>query len=361
MMVSQNKTIKESTRLVPLDYLRGFFIVVIIIDHLSRWPSLLGIFSGKALLWVTAAEGFVIISGLLVGYVRGYKNRALSMRDISKKLIGRGLLLYLWSIIASVAYTAVIWYVPLTGGAPGMPIDKGNWTSLIIDTLNLNYTYVWVHFLTYYALFLVGAPIAVWLLRKSKAWLVIAISLIILAIGWQTHIDAMQWQALFFIPSVAGYYLEPIRSRWLALSKKIRKALVVSAWTLTAVTITLSVISTFYPGGLTGIANVLNDTFFAKDTISIWRLCLAFIWFIGFMLLFQRFEKWIGKRLGWLLLPIGTRSLTAYIVHGIALIIISSVTVAGSNILVNTLLGITAILITWILTSLPIVQKIIPR
>ncbi|CAN5368343.1 hypothetical protein BH10PAT4_BH10PAT4_3250 [soil metagenome] len=352
---------KVSTRLVALDYLRGFFIVVIIIDHLARWPSVLAFISGKALLWVTAAEGFVIISGLLVGYVRGYKNKSLSMKEVSKKLISRGLLLYVWSIIATVAYTAIIWYIPLMGGAPGIMIDKGEWFELLANTFTLNYTYVWVHFLAFYALFLVASPIAIWLLRSSKAWLVVALSLLLLVVGWQTHIDALQWQALFFIPSVAGYYLEPIKSKWQSLSKHTKNMLVRAAWGLTAITIVLSVVSTFYSSSFTDIADTINDGLFAKDTISIWRLMLAFMWFIGFVLLFQRFEKWIGKFFGWLLLPIGTRSLTAYILHGIAIVLISYFTIAVDNILVNTLLGIIAILIVWAILRIPLINKIIPR
>ncbi len=352
---------KVSTRLLALDYLRGFFIVVIIIDHLSRWPSLLALITGKALLWITAAEGFVIISGLLVGYVRGYKNKSLSMRQVSMKLISRGLLLYVWSIIATVAYTAIIWYVPLLGGAPGMMIEKDEWLELLANTFTLNYTYVWVYFLALYAIFLVASPIAIWLLRTSRAWLVIVLSLLLLVLGWQTHIEALQWQALFFIPSVAGYYLEPIKLKWLSLSKQTRNILVNTAWGFTAITIIFSVLSTFYSSSFTHIASTLNDGFFAKDTISIWRLSLAFLWFIGFVLLFQRFEKWIGRLFGWLLLPIGTHSLTAYILHGLALIFISYITISVDNILINTLLGVIAVLIVWILLRIPYINKIIPR
>lgn len=354
-------TAKESNRLTTLDYLRGFFIVVIITDHLSRWPSLLGIFSGQALLWITAAEGFVIISGLLVGYVRGYKNRTLPMWEVIKKVESRAVLLYVWSIIATVAYTAIIWYVPLVGGAPGMPVDKGNWGELIEDALSLNYTYVWVHFLTYYALFLAASPIAIWLLRKSKAWMVIVISLIVLAIGWAIRNEAMQWQAVFFIPSVAGYYLESIRRKWQNLEAHTRVTITTTIWTITALTITSSVIFSFYNTGFTDVANYVNNVLFAKDSISLLRLLLAFLWFAGFLLLFERFTKWIGRFLGWLLLPIGTRSLTAYILHGVALVLISLVTVAGGDIVINTVLGVCAIMIVWLLLRLPIVEKYIPR
>ena len=252
---------KVSTRLVALDYLRGFFIVVIIIDHLARWPSLLALITGKALLWITAAEGFVIISGLLVGYVRGYKNKSLSMGQVSMKLISRGMLLYVWSIIATIAYTAIIWYVPLLGGAPGMMIEKDEWLELLANTFTLNYTYVWVYFLALYAIFLVASPVAIWLLRTSRAWLVIVLSLLLLVVGWQTHIEALQWQALFFIPSVAGYYLESIKSKWLSLSKQTRDILVNTAWGFTAITIIFSVLSTFYSSSFTHVASLFNDGF----------------------------------------------------------------------------------------------------
>lgn len=49
---------KQRSRLDVLDYLRGFFIVVIIIDHLSRWPSAFSLFTGQAWLWIDQSMGF---------------------------------------------------------------------------------------------------------------------------------------------------------------------------------------------------------------------------------------------------------------------------------------------------------------
>lgn len=351
---------KESSRLTTLDHLRGFFIVVIIVDHLGRWPSLFALISGQALLWVTAAEGFVIISGLLIGYVRGFKNKSLSMIEVSKKVIGRAGLLYLWSIIATIGYTALLWYVPLIGGKPAVPFDVGDWWQVIAQVLSFQTPFVWVHFLTLYALFLAVSPIAIFLLRHNKAWLVTMLSLGLLVIGWQTHIEALQWQALFFIPSVAGYYLEPIRSRWNGLAPTKRKIYSAALVGVTVVTIIASAVAWFHPTLVQSFADISN-AMFAKDTISFWRLLVAFIWFVGFLLVFERFRGWIGTKLGWLLIPIGTRSLTAYIVHGIAIIAISYFTLAGENILINTLLGGIAILLVWGLIRIPLVQKIIPR
>lgn len=70
--------------MLALDYLRGYFIVVIIIDHLYRWPSALALLTGQGHLWFNAADGFVIVSGLMIGYVRGYKGLKLSYWDVTK-------------------------------------------------------------------------------------------------------------------------------------------------------------------------------------------------------------------------------------------------------------------------------------
>jgi hypothetical protein len=348
--------VKKSPRLETLDHLRGFFIVVIIIDHLSRWPSLLSIFTGKALLWVTAAEGFVAISGLLVGYIRGYKNRDLPFKEVSSKLIKRGLLLYAWSLIASIAYVAIIWYIPLQGGFSSTPMARGDWPTFLFAIVTMQYTYVWMHFLTLYALFLVASPIAVWLFRRNLSWAVGAISFVLLLVGYATHIEALQWQFLFFIPSIVGLYLDGIMKWWKKLARATQAAIAVTTVGLTLATIIASTILTFYAQN----TGYVNDVLFGKDSISLLRAGMAFLWFAGFFFVFYKLRRFISRFFSWLLIPIGTRSLTAYILHGLALCIISFFTMSGDNIAVNTALGVVAIMIVWTFLRIPAVQKVIP-
>ena len=93
MTEEQVNNLSKRRRIFELDLLRGFFVVIIIIDHLQLWPSPLRYLTGEGRLWVTAAEGFFLISGLLVGYIRGFKNKDKSLKDISIKLIKRAGLL----------------------------------------------------------------------------------------------------------------------------------------------------------------------------------------------------------------------------------------------------------------------------
>jgi len=352
--------IKKQNRLETLDHLRGFFIIVIIIDHLSRWPSVFSLITGKALLWVTAAEGFVAISGLLVGYVRGYKNQSLPFRDVSVKLLRRALLLYVWSLIASIAYVAIIWNVHLTGGSPSTPMPAGDWRTFLVDLFTMQYTWVWVHFLTLYAIFLAASPIAIWFFRRGQAWIVAVISFALLALGWATKSEALQWQFLFFIPSIAGFYLHNIQSWWQRIGKQ--KQVLISTTTIgfTLLTIIISALFTFYAQSFQAAANYINTVLFAKDSISLWRASLAFVWFIGFMFAFYKLRAVISKYLNWLLIPIGTHSLTAYILHGVALCTISFFTTSSDNYIVNSLLGLTAVMITWGLLKIPLVRRVIP-
>lgn len=349
-----------SPRFHALDLLRGFFIVIIIVDHLSRWPSLFAYVSGKALLWVTAAEGFVIISGLLVGYIRGFKSKAKSMKDISFKLWYRALTLYFWAVLGSILYTAAIWYTDLIGGAPGMPIDKGNWNELIFESITLNYTFVWVYFLKLYAIFLAAAPLAIWLLRKNKAWLVALLSLGVFALGWVFESEVMQWQIIFFLPVIAGYYMPSIQAWWARHSVRTKRTIVLSTISLTAVTIILSIISTYAPEVWT-ILDRANANAFSQDTITLWRVGMAFVWFTAYLFIFIYLQPYIERVFGWLLRPIGAHSLTAYIVHGVAIITISFFTVSSENFIINTLLGAAAILIVWGIVKIPHINKVIPK
>jgi hypothetical protein len=350
----------DSNRFYALDLLRGFFIVTIIVDHLSRWPSIFGVLSGKALLWVTAAEGFVIISGLLVGYIRGYKSKAKALKEVTFSLWRRALTLYIWAVIGSVIYTAAIWYIPLVGGAPGMPYPKGDWLALIFGSISLSYTFLWVYFLKLYAIFLAASPLAIWLLRKGKAWLVVLLSFLALALGWLTGNEILQWQFVFFVPVVAGYYLTAIQTWWKSQTKGQRRSFAVAIISTTAITATLSVISTYAPEVSTTLDRT-NTTIFAKDSISLLRAVVAFLWFTAYLLIFIYCENFIRKALGWLLLPIGTRSLTAYILHGSAIITISFIFATSNNMLINSLLGILGIMIVWVLLKIPGINKVIPR
>lgn len=309
---------------------------------------------------MTAAEGFVIISGFLIGYVRGFKGMKHRFLDIAIKLWKRAALLYLWAIIGTVALTAIIWYVPLRGGAPSMPMPVGDWQTLFAEAVSLSYAHIWVYFLKLYAVFLFLTPLAVYLLRKNYAWALGAISFLGLLIGWMGGNEYLQWQALFFIPAIAGFYMDTIRLWWRSIVKNRQQIIKVGIWSLAALTLVASVIAVFFAQAIPEAAQQQSSLAFSKDAMTPSRFLLALLWFTALVLLFEQCITWIDRYFGWLLLPIGTRSLTAYIVHGVVICLISYLTVPGGFV-VNTIVGAIAVLSVCLLTKHRLVQKVIPR
>ena len=356
MALSSGAPKAPTSRILALDYLRGFFIIIIIVDHLWRWPSLFEYVSGRGELWASAAEGFVIISGLLVGYIRGYKNRKKPLGEVSKKLIIRGVMLYIWMLITTVALVGASWALNFKGDIAYIPIPKGHWNELILSALRFDYVHTLTHFLYLYAIFLVLSPLVIWLLRHGKAWVVAIISMLTWIYGVTKGVEWMQWQLLFFIPAITGFYLETLQARYQSLSKPFKRWLQFGSIGVMVVTVFISatIILPNPPGEY-------ESTLFGRDPVTIATIITSFVWFIGLFSLFSLILPTLRKWLGWLLEAFGERSLTAYILHTIPLVLCQLIFVPFHNIWVNTLLGIGCILFTWGLLKIPYINKVIPR
>ena len=291
----------------------------------------------------------------MVGYIRGFKNRSVPFFDVTKKLILRALVLYGWFVAATIFYSVFQWYTPDRGLTPWVPYDSQSASELIYDTISLAYAHVWIHFLYLYAIFLALSPIAIWLLRRSKAALLILLSFMTYLFGFISGMEWMQWQLLFFLPAVAGFYLETIMAWWQALDRRTRSAL---RWTCIATLATTALASAYY----TFVEpSTLINAIFSKEPMTVARVLLGFIWFAGLFFIFQLAKPLLVRYVGWLLEPFGTRSLTAYIVHGLVIGLLALFIAPTDSIVANTLIGIASIMLTWLLIRLPVVQRIVPR
>lgn len=347
-----SSTSAVSKRIEALDYLRGFFILVIIVDHLWRWPNLFQYISGRGELWVSAAEGFVIISGLLVGYIRGRKGLKKSFREISQKLVLRGALLYVWTLITAFIFVAATWYLTYRSNTAFIPYAHGDWWNVIRDTVTLNYTHLLTHFLYLYAIFLVLSPIVIWLLRQSMWWIAVTVSTAGWLFGYMLNIEWLQWQVLFFVPATAGFYLDDIIAYGRRLPSTVISPFMIAA--LGSIVLSAIIILPHDPG-------TYNRDVFSKEPMALARILLSFIWFTALAWLFNKILSWLEKYIGWLLLPFGTRSLTAYIVHGFVLTLIALLFPSSPSLLLNTLYVCVAVIGTWAIVRSPSINRFIPR
>lgn len=348
-----------TSRLLSLDYLRGYFVLVIIIDHLSRFPSMWAVITGEGRLWVTAAEGFVMISGLLIGYVRGRRGLKHPMSDIAKKLLLRAATLYIWTIIMTVIYAAITWYATFISPLPWFNSPEKDWWYMLQHLWTLEMPHPWIHFLALYTIFLTLSVGAVILMRRRLTWLLVVLSLITYGVGIQLGSEWMQWQVLFFLPAAVGFYLDTIRNWWTQLQTHTRHTIELSTLTIGAVLLAISVLYIFYPS-LVPNPSEINAVFSSKPFMPA-RLILSGIWFTALIILFNYITPYLHRYTFGVVGYIGTHSLTAYIVHGLVLCIMTIIFPVTTDMALNTIYGLIAIISVYGVLQIPLVKRYIPR
>lgn len=363
-------------RIYELDLLRGFFICVIILDHLQFWPSPWQYMTGQGRLWVSAAEGFFLISGLLIGYLRVYKGKSLPMSDLTKLLLRRAVMLYVWGVGITLVVVALATLMPGSGALlPKLPEAEQVSTLPIYlwNVVSTAFSSDWIYFLRLYAIMLAITPVFIWLIRKELWWVALLTSAGLYAFGLLFDIKeaSLQWQILFFGAAFIGWKLEIILS-WLRRRPRLRRAILTSLITITLGTMALSY---FMVHGWNYVENpgasITRDAYVSvRASVDPWfsnnpmvpaRIGLAFLWFSGLLALFHVIRPWLLKYAGWLLLPFGQASLTAYCLQAIILIPIVSFVPLTSSFWTNGLVGLVTIVLFAGLIRMPIIARIFPR
>jgi hypothetical protein len=324
----------DHKHILTLDLLRGFFLAVILVDHLYRFPNLWVIFTGEGKLWVSAAEGFFIISGLLVGYIYGPKILN-NLWGTFIKLWRRAGKLYLCSISLTLLFTLWGQFLPADNIKSGIWVGSG-WLNLIYKTIALKYVYGWADFLTYYAVFMLLAPLALVVARRLHGGAVLAASLVIWYLGRNLN-GYFAWQLLFMSGLVVGTSLP-------AMEAKLRK------WArplglVTVATLAASVYFVFVGG-----QNKLMAYLFDKNTIGPGRFMLAWLWFTTGYLFIRSQEKTIDKLTAGFFRILGQNSLYGYSMEAVMLFPINYAVPFQFGFIGNTLMTLTGGGVIYLLT-----------
>jgi hypothetical protein len=348
-------------RLLKVDLLRGLFLVVIIVDHLQRFPGLYDLFTGRGWLWASAAEGFFFLSGMMVGVVYGRRLLKKGFEVVLVKLWRRAGLLYLLSVGLTLLFTllsVILGHSPLLkpGVAQGL-----NWVSIVQEAITFKYVYGWADFLQYYAVFMAVSPLAIWLLRRRWWPAVVGLSLL----AWSlNHRDMyLSWQILFFSGAIYGFYMQPIEQFVRQLPRLWRRVLVGSWLSAAGVTYVLSyifvhgkpflehrpVLDSSLPVNSTTLNSIdtVIGPHFDKVVLPDARLAVFWLWFFALYYLVGRYQQQINHYAGWLLVTLGRNSLYAYITHSVVLFLLPLLVPGGSHLLVNFAVNTAAIVMVW--------------
>jgi len=322
--------VPRSKRILAFDLLRGFFLLVIMIDHIELYPNGWDLFTGKGRLWASAAEGFFFMSGLLIGMV--YKRRlALGMKFIFKKMWRRAIELYVVGV--SLTFVFLAWvefthHAPIKDSLP-MPFP---WHHFIGQALLMRFTYGWADFLVRFAILMLVAPFIFFLVAKGKWWLA-AIG-IFTAWAFRGQGFTLAWQLIFNLGIIIGFYWQPIEDRFRSLKRRrqrlIKRGLAIAALGTFAISYaSVYVLSLLFhlwgdnrlSPSLQHVAydwgNWNHDVWLHADkwTMGPIRVVLFFLWFTLLYWIVRRYEAPIARYSRGLLELLGKNSLFVYTVH----------------------------------------------
>lgn len=368
-------------RILTFDILRGYFLLVILFNHLAYYPNGFDLFTGRGILYVSSAEGFFLVSGIVLGIVRGRKLIDKPFRDSAKLILKRALQLYLAAVILTIIFTLLAWaFWEMPGVKSTPPNPNIGFINMLWQSVTLNNIYGWTDFLRQYAIFIAIAPLAVWLLRRGK-WYIVLIASFFIWLNFpvyaenQFFVQPYAWQFIFFLGLIIGFHWPELNSAWKKIPKALANTIGVTMLTAGIVTAIISAVLVFSQAYDTNLANELTkyhreyEVFFDKNRLPIERLALGAIWFWGLFWLVRKFEPWFKKWLGWLLIPLGQNSLYVYIVQGFIVFFFHIFIKHRDKIMTpgliphldSLLLSVLAVAIIWLLVRYKVLFKIIPR
>ncbi len=368
----------SSRRDLRVDLLRGFCIFAMVVDHFGGDSWLYAVTGGNRF-YVSAAEGFIFISGFVMGQAYRAKRDRSGLPAAMREALKRARTLYVATVALTLIFSALFLYTDIalwTGRDFGLGIDT--WQEITVAALTLHYTYHGTDILAMYTLLLLFAPLVLLMLSIGEWYMVLVPSWLLwlvyqiypeeAAIPWYIrhgeNFPLAAWQVLFVTGYVLGFYRGALTS-WLQRFRRLRVAAVALG-----VAITLALISLAW-GAENGFfdldPNVLNESFF-KVPLRPWRL-VAFL-SIAIVAYTSATYLWVPIRraLGWLMLPLGQAALYSYIVHFFLILLVYNLAPLLSALpgeapgeLLTSLLQIGVVLLLWTLVRKRVLFGIVPN
>jgi len=307
------------------DFLRGFAVIAMVTDHIGGEHSWLYALTGGNKFFVSAAEAFVFISGLVFGIVEVSLINRQGMEAALTKALRRVVTLYVFTTALTLVFALFSGVLRLPWAPKAGP---GGWPEWVLGVLTLHRAYYLTDVLLLYVLLVLTSAFALLLMEHGYTWLVLGgswglwalwqLSPQYAAFPWDIQDNAVfhfpAWQVLFLNGLVIGYYRKEI-TRWLSAHISVWPILIVSGL-LFAGAVLLYRVNLAPLVRLTGRDTVwLADHLFEKDNVRVGRL-VVFTVFMTFVfslttVLWQPLQRGFGI----ILLPLGSHALGAYCTH----------------------------------------------
>ncbi|MBE2220940.1 MAG: OpgC domain-containing protein [Anaerolineae bacterium] len=311
---------QTSHRDLRLDFLRGYFVVVMSIDHLRMFPAWTLPFTGGGRLWVTAAEGFILVSGIVFGNLYRSRAKELGWHKVIAIVAKRALKLYLLAVVGQFLLATGDFILREWRGRP-THVPEAFQDLLKGSFLQIHFSYPYLDILVLYALLLLWGVLAVYLLEQ-KRWKLVLFGSFILWYAWQqepasfaifyAYFKFAIWQFLFILGVVGGYYREELYQWW--------RRLPLPTWLITLILaipallfLFLSYQVVYHDWPMPDYLHIFTDGIGNRQVLSLNRIIFALWLFVALYGLVSWLWRPLNQLLGWLFLLLGQNALLAYL------------------------------------------------
>ncbi|HEX9116878.1 MAG TPA: OpgC domain-containing protein, partial [Anaerolineae bacterium] len=362
--------ITAAGRDLRLDVLRGLFVMVMVIDHVGG-PSPVQWLTGGNRFFTSAAEGFILLSGVVAGLI--YHRLAVreGLKSAVRKALGRAFTLYLLSVGLTLLMVPISEAFELSW-AQGL--DGTHPLTFVVGVLTLHRTYYLADVMLLYTLLFCLLPLPLFLMERGKtawllgvSWLIWGLYQIVPASAtflWPivgNNLFAFSaWQALFVSGLVLGYRRDRLPALTYRAERRIHWVTGVLTLGLIGLYLLMQRPAAALPAALRSLAadgatgSWLLQTIFAKTGVQPGRIVASAVVLGFFFLSLTRWWPVLGRRLEPVFAPLGRSALYAFTVHVAVVVLVALILVPfglseKEPAWLNALLQVAAVALIWFL------------
>lgn len=375
---------------VRIDFIRGWVMLILVIVHTEIF-SLWNLLVWERVGMISGGEGFVLLSGLVLGMVSRQRMARSGFADAASRVLDRALQIYRVhvTLIFFVGMLAIIFgshvaeITSFTDRGSGKvyplypaKVEIFRWLGSIV-TLKLGPHQVQV--LGLYVCLIMICPLLLVALWKKRPLALLGLSWVIyfsnlldtkMPTGAQFEyaFPVLTWQVLFVHGLVAGYHLQEIKD-WFA-TRRGRAVFVLCV----VITLFFLAVSQLAPNTLVPSWAKIDawPSFYwsirkyaDKNSLGPLRLLNYAAFLIVLYAVLTRWWPLIQRTLGWFFVPIGQASLYVFIMHLVAVQVSSMIIpfgfVTGTPMWATTLLHTGELAFLWLLVRHKVLFRWIPR
>ncbi|ECG1392014.1 TPA_asm: OpgC protein [Salmonella enterica subsp. houtenae serovar 45:g,z51:-] len=375
-----------------IDFMRGIALVMMVVAH-TEVMSIFNIFTWERFGLTTGAEGFVILSGFMLGMLNRVRLQKAVLLTISWGLYLRAWKIYRVNIIIIISFL-------LLGSLPFINVfevthfsDRYAGTTWALYPVTPQIKETWFNIVLYlqigphqtqilglYIFLLLLSPLFLGMLQQGKVYWLLGLSLLVYGCWqrWPVRVTPSEfefafpllaWQFIFVLGMSCGWYKEELLS--FARTPPGKMALA----TLVVVALILGFVAQnhtnpFMPPALLlhiippAEFNAFYHTWAAKNGLGPIRVLNDISLMVAVYLLLTRCWQPLYRLAGWFLIPLGQRSLYTFILHVYVVLAVSQFVTFDlwrQDWVVNTLIHAVALGVLWLMAKYNVAARWIPN